>query len=167
MQTASIRSNQQEKRKCGVSLDQFHHHLESESISQSIGSLINDTISGTAFGKKWKYQRWIHRSYKRSIKIVPDIFQSIQLLHMITMTKLALEKLNHKVDKILDNIINEHRVKKIKPRWWSTVKNLMFHVKVIILVCIRTPIRDVYQFINIDQNNVIWFSLNHPCWYKF
>ncbi|XP_038688575.1 cytochrome P450 71D10-like [Tripterygium wilfordii] len=41
-----------------------------------------------------------------------DMFPSIKLFHMISGMRTRLDKLHREVDKILENIINEHKVKK-------------------------------------------------------
>ncbi|XP_038689319.1 cytochrome P450 71D9-like [Tripterygium wilfordii] len=41
-----------------------------------------------------------------------DMFPSIKLFHMISGMRTRLEKLHHEVDKILENVINEHKIKK-------------------------------------------------------
>ncbi|XP_038688537.1 cytochrome P450 71D9-like [Tripterygium wilfordii] len=41
-----------------------------------------------------------------------DMFPSIKLFHMISGMRTRLEKLHHEIDKILENIIVEHKVKK-------------------------------------------------------
>ncbi|XP_038688538.1 cytochrome P450 71D9-like [Tripterygium wilfordii] len=43
-----------------------------------------------------------------------DMFPSIKLFHMISGMRTRLQKLHHEVDKILENLINEHKVKKTK-----------------------------------------------------
>ncbi|KAM7503729.1 hypothetical protein LguiB_002633 [Lonicera macranthoides] len=83
---------------------------------EEIGSFINDTTSRAAFGKKCKNQDEFIAVTKEAAKLaggfdVPDIFPSLKFLHGISRMKPALEKLHRRMDKILDDIINEHKVR--------------------------------------------------------
>ncbi|KAM7498402.1 hypothetical protein LguiA_022816 [Lonicera macranthoides] len=85
-------------------------------FTEKIGSFINDTTSRAAFGKKCKYQDEFIAVTKEAAKLaggfdVPDIFPSLKFLHGISRMKPALEKLHRRMDKILDDIINEHKVR--------------------------------------------------------
>ena len=74
-------------------------------------------ISRTAFGGKCKYQE----AFKKLIPDIADslgglsivdVYPSIKLLHLINAMRPKNKRLCQKVDEILENIIQEHRVRK-------------------------------------------------------
>ncbi|KAF8409710.1 hypothetical protein HHK36_005789 [Tetracentron sinense] len=98
-----------------------------QSISSSIGSLINlsteifsmtnGITSRAAFGKKCKDQDAFISMIKEAILLaggfdVADVFPSLKLLHVLSGVKPKLERIHGKMDKILDDIIDEHKVNK-------------------------------------------------------
>ena len=74
-------------------------------------------VSRTAFGGKCKYQE----AFKKFIPDISnalgglsivDVYPSIKLLHLINAMRPKNKRLCQKVDEILENIIQEHRVRK-------------------------------------------------------
>ncbi|KAF8410849.1 hypothetical protein HHK36_003386 [Tetracentron sinense] len=111
----------------------FHSVREEEvsnliqSISSSIGSLINlseiifsmtySITARAAFSKKCKEQEAFISATKETIILagsfnLGDVFPSSKLLQVLSRMKPKLEKIHRKIDKILDDIINEHKVNK-------------------------------------------------------
>jgi cytochrome P450 len=106
------------------SLREEEVHNLIESIRSSSGSPINfsDHISTwtttiicrAAFGGKFKDQDEILSLVQETIALaggfeLADLFPSHKVVHMFSGTKAKLEKIHMKVDKILENIIHEHR----------------------------------------------------------
>ncbi|KAL6313860.1 hypothetical protein AAG906_010279 [Vitis piasezkii] len=96
------------------------------SISLNTGSPINLTektfasicaiTTRAAFGKKCKYQETFISVLLETIKLaggfnVGDIFPSFKSLHLISGMRPKLEKLHQEADKILENIIHEHKAR--------------------------------------------------------
>uniref|UniRef100_A0A2N9IEN8 Cytochrome P450 n=1 Tax=Fagus sylvatica TaxID=28930 RepID=A0A2N9IEN8_FAGSY len=95
-----------------------------ESIHSSSGSLINFTekvfsltstiVCRAAFGSNCKDQDAFTLLSKEAISLaggfeLADLFPSRKFLHAVSGLKSKLEKIQRKFDKILDNIINDHR----------------------------------------------------------
>ncbi|OVA20162.1 Cytochrome P450 [Macleaya cordata] len=83
-------------------------------LSDKIFSLTNDITSRAAFGKKSKDKEAFISSIQEATKMasgfsIGDLFPSLKFLHVISGMKPKLEMIHQKVDKILDNIIKEHR----------------------------------------------------------
>ncbi|KVH96761.1 premnaspirodiene oxygenase-like [Cynara cardunculus var. scolymus] len=73
----------------------------------------NTVTSTAAFGEKYKDQEELLRLLKEMGETasgfdVADLFPSYKILHVLTGMKPKLEKLHHKLDKILNDIINMH-----------------------------------------------------------
>ncbi|KAF2293617.1 hypothetical protein GH714_003401 [Hevea brasiliensis] len=96
-----------------------------KSISSSAGSPVNlskmlfssscSVIARAAFGKKCKDQETFIPLAKEALKMmegfsVAELFPSIKLLRVITGIQYRLEKLHKRLDMVLENIINEHRI---------------------------------------------------------
>ncbi|KAL3503600.1 hypothetical protein ACH5RR_038049 [Cinchona calisaya] len=84
-------------------------------LTEKIYSSASTTISRAAFGKKNEEQETFIYVLKESIKLaagfnIADIYPSVKFLHLISGVKPKLERLHRKADKILENIINEHRI---------------------------------------------------------
>ncbi|XP_030962309.1 premnaspirodiene oxygenase-like [Quercus lobata] len=99
--------------------------IESISLSQGLPINLSEKIfttsycitSRAAFGKKCKYEQEFLSLIKKSFNLsggfdVPDLFPSLKFLSFLTGMRPALEKLHKKLDKILDEIINEHKMKR-------------------------------------------------------
>ncbi|XP_059664646.1 desmethyl-deoxy-podophyllotoxin synthase-like [Cornus florida] len=86
-------------------------------LSQKISSMTNDIIARAAIGKKCKDQDEFISVVEEVIKLssgfdVHDIFPSLKFLHLICGGKPNLEKLHQRLDKIFDDIINEHKLRR-------------------------------------------------------
>ncbi|XLR36910.1 cytochrome P450 71D10-like [Arachis hypogaea] len=112
----------------------FRHIREAEvlelvkAISQSQGSIFNlshkilSTTYGIAariaFGKKYSYQKVFISSIAEASQIgggncIADLYPSIRvLLEMMSRNKAKLEELHTKIDKVLQDIIDDHRNRK-------------------------------------------------------
>ncbi|KAL5707797.1 hypothetical protein ACHQM5_018658 [Ranunculus cassubicifolius] len=82
-------------------------------LSDSLVALISDIISRTAFGNKCKDKDAFVSLVKEADSLLggfdfSDLFPSLTFLHWISGTKARLQKVQGKVDKILENIINDH-----------------------------------------------------------
>ncbi|KAJ9132681.1 hypothetical protein P3X46_033521 [Hevea brasiliensis] len=97
-----------------------------ESIRLSCGSPVNLTekifwmtsviACRAAFGNKWEDQKAIISIARESLSLsggfdVADLYPSWEFLQVITNMKPRLEKMRVKLDKVLDRIVNEHKVK--------------------------------------------------------
>ncbi|KAK9132919.1 hypothetical protein Scep_012447 [Stephania cephalantha] len=83
-------------------------------ISERFYSLTGDIISRAAFGKKCKDNPSFMLAMQEAIKTgggfdIADLFPSLKFLHMLNGTKSKLERIHCKVDKILNDIIEEHK----------------------------------------------------------
>ncbi|XP_044463026.1 cytochrome P450 71D11-like [Mangifera indica] len=96
-----------------------------DSIASKGGSVINLTeaifsssygvTSRAAFGKNCKDKESFIAVIKESTKLlggfnIPDVFPSIKLLQSISGIKSKLEKIHQEADRILENIVNEHKM---------------------------------------------------------
>ncbi|QHO26586.1 cytochrome P450 71D10 [Arachis hypogaea] len=112
----------------------FRHIRETEvselvkAISQSQGSIFNlsqkifpltyGIAARIAFGKKYSYQEFFISSMEKALQIggencIADLYPSIRvLLEMISRNKAKLEELHIKIDKVLQDIIDDHRNRK-------------------------------------------------------
>ncbi|KAK0582279.1 hypothetical protein LWI29_023697 [Acer saccharum] len=80
-------------------------------------SLSNDITARAAFGKKCKDQEAFIQVALKIIELgagfyLPDVFPSIKFVEMLSVMWSELEKYFRQGDKILDNIIHEHRASK-------------------------------------------------------
>ncbi|XP_059455184.1 desmethyl-deoxy-podophyllotoxin synthase-like [Corylus avellana] len=81
-------------------------------LSEKIFSFTNRIASRAAFGKKCKYEKEFISLVREGFSLsggfnVPDLFPSLKFLAFLTGMKPALEKLHRKMDKILEDIIEE------------------------------------------------------------
>ncbi|XP_015972976.1 cytochrome P450 71D10-like [Arachis duranensis] len=112
----------------------FRHIREAEvselvkAISQSQGSIFNlshkilsmtyGIVARIAFGKRYSYQEFFISSMEKAIQIgggncIADLYPSIRvLLEMMSTDKAKLKELYIKTDKVLQDIIDDHRNKK-------------------------------------------------------
>ncbi|KAH8499595.1 hypothetical protein H0E87_014988 [Populus deltoides] len=86
-------------------------------FSRMISSLTYCITSRAAFGKIWKGEDVFIPAVKEANKAaggysLADVYPSIKLLSVISGMRLTLEKIHARLDKILQDIINEHRSKK-------------------------------------------------------
>ncbi|KAG6689940.1 hypothetical protein I3842_11G198400 [Carya illinoinensis] len=86
------------------------------SLTEEVSSTISGIISRAAFGKKCKEQETFISVAKEAIEMgggfnIADVFPSFQLLHLISGVRTKLERLHREADRIMENIINEHKAK--------------------------------------------------------
>ncbi|KAK3205219.1 hypothetical protein Dsin_019265 [Dipteronia sinensis] len=86
-------------------------------LSEKIHSLAYSVTSRAAFGKKCKDQDLFLSILKEGIRLatdfnISDLFPSIKLLERITGIKSQLERVHQESDRILENIINDHKKEK-------------------------------------------------------
>ncbi|XP_059669699.1 desmethyl-deoxy-podophyllotoxin synthase-like [Cornus florida] len=87
-------------------------------LSKKISVSTSNIIARVAFGKKCKDQEAFLSLVKEINKLaagfdVADLFPSVKLLHLITGLRPKVEKIHREIDKILDNIIDDHKAKKV------------------------------------------------------
>ncbi|KAJ9672360.1 hypothetical protein PVL29_025827 [Vitis rotundifolia] len=85
-------------------------------LTKSIFSLTFSIISRTVFGKKCKDQEAFSVTLDKFADsaggfTIADVFPSIKLLHVVSGMRRKLEKIHKKLDRILENIINEHKAR--------------------------------------------------------
>ncbi|PIA50877.1 hypothetical protein AQUCO_01200275v1 [Aquilegia coerulea] len=88
-------------------------------ITEMISLLTNDITSRAAFGKKCKDKEVFLSLMEESMRLAggfdfADLYPSLKFLHGISNTQSQLEKVHHKLDMILEDIINEHRQNRLK-----------------------------------------------------
>jgi cytochrome P450 len=86
-------------------------------LSEKIFSSTYSIASRAAIGKKCKYEKEFISLIKETFNLsggfdVPDLFPSLKFIGCLTGMKSALEKLQKKFDRILDDIVNEHKIKR-------------------------------------------------------
>ncbi|QCD79809.1 Cytochrome P450 [Vigna unguiculata] len=85
-------------------------------VSESVFSFLSTLVSRTAFGKKSEKEDELLCLLKKGAELtggfdLADLFPSFKALHFITGMKAKLEDMHKELDKILENIINEHQSK--------------------------------------------------------
>ncbi|KAK6238685.1 hypothetical protein QUC31_004154 [Theobroma cacao] len=86
-------------------------------LSQKLSSLSNNITARAAFGSKCKDQEEFLSAIKETRDLtggfnVPDVFPSIKFLHLFSGVKPALERLHQKIDSMLTDIINQHKLRR-------------------------------------------------------
>ncbi|KAJ9182535.1 hypothetical protein P3X46_006520 [Hevea brasiliensis] len=86
-------------------------------FSRMFNSLTYSISSRAAFGKIWKGEEIFIPTVKKLIQLfggfsLADVYPSVKLLHLISAVRPKLERLHQIVDKIFENIIDEHRARK-------------------------------------------------------
>lgn len=86
-------------------------------ITQALFSLTTGVTARAVLGKKLKDTEAFASFLRETVELssgfgVADMFPSFKFLHVISGVKRALEKLHKNMDRILENIINEHRDRK-------------------------------------------------------
>ncbi|XP_057998549.1 cytochrome P450 71D445-like isoform X2 [Hevea brasiliensis] len=90
-------------------------------FSRMMDSLTFSIISRAAFGKIWKGEEEFVPTMKKLGETLgdfnlADLYPSIKLLQVISGMKPRLKRLHQTVDKIIENIVNEHRTRKVKAK---------------------------------------------------
>nr|AYM55657.1 cytochrome p450 [Croton stellatopilosus] len=80
-------------------------------------SLTFSIISKAAFGKTWKGEEIFIPNVKQLLEAgggfsVADLYPSVKFLHVISTIKPRVERLHRKIDKIFQDIIDQHRARK-------------------------------------------------------
>ncbi|KAM7503076.1 hypothetical protein LguiB_001980 [Lonicera macranthoides] len=83
-------------------------------LSEMVFAAINNITMRAVIGTRCKDQDKLIVAIKESLKLtggfdLPDLFPSLKFLHSISGAKGSIEKVHNKVDKILDNIIKDHK----------------------------------------------------------
>lgn len=83
-------------------------------LTQKVFSTIFGITSRAAFGKKCQEQEKFISIVKESIELaagfnIADVFPSVKLLHLISGVRPKLERMHREADRIMENIINEHK----------------------------------------------------------
>ena len=86
-------------------------------LSDIIFSMQNGITARAAFGKKYKHQHEFTSLIDETNKLaggftVPDLFPSLKFLHHVTSLKCTVKKIHQKIDRMLDDIIIDHKVKR-------------------------------------------------------
>ncbi|XP_047329131.1 premnaspirodiene oxygenase-like [Impatiens glandulifera] len=86
-------------------------------LTEKIFSFNNDTISQTALGMKCKDQAEFFSTIKAVIELVGgfdihDVFPSLKFLHFVSKARSTLEKAHHIIDRIFNDIIVQHQLKR-------------------------------------------------------
>ena len=89
--------------------------LDYQSTSVSFSWTFGITATA-AFGKKCKDQEAFITLVKENLEVaggfsVSDVFPSLKFLHVVSGLRPELEKIHQKMDKMLENIVNEHKVR--------------------------------------------------------
>ncbi|CAK9166888.1 unnamed protein product [Ilex paraguariensis] len=87
-------------------------------LSKMVSSFTFATISRAAFGKKCKDEEEFVSLVEETVVAaggfsVAELYPSVKLLALISGMKAKLEKIHQKVDRIIENIIKEHKARKV------------------------------------------------------
>ncbi|KAJ9153896.1 hypothetical protein P3X46_027284 [Hevea brasiliensis] len=90
-------------------------------FSRMMESLTYSVISRAAFGKIWKGEKVFVPAIKKLAQAsadsyLADLYPSIKLLQVITGMKPRLKRLHQAIDKIIENIVDEHRTRKAEAK---------------------------------------------------
>ncbi|XVF71521.1 hypothetical protein PTKIN_Ptkin12aG0044500 [Pterospermum kingtungense] len=85
-------------------------------LSEKISSMTYGITSRAALGEKFKGQEEFKRIMTETLKLasgfcLADMYPSNELLKLISLVRLQLEKLQRASDRILEDIVNEHKEK--------------------------------------------------------
>nr|AXK92566.1 rankinidine/humantenine-11-hydroxylase 1 [Gelsemium sempervirens] len=97
----------------------FHKKGSVMNLSKMVFSVTYSIIAQAAFGKRSKYQEEFLVLMEEMMNVsggfsIADLYPSIKMLEVITGMRQRLEKIHKKKDIILGNILEEHKVKRIK-----------------------------------------------------
>ncbi|KAF7836088.1 cytochrome P450 71D8-like [Senna tora] len=90
-------------------------------LTTRIMSLVSTIVCRAAFGKKSEDEDKLLCLLKQTVELsggfdLADLFPSLKLIHLITRMEYKLKKMLKKLDRILEKIVNEHKVRKIKAK---------------------------------------------------
>ncbi|XP_062104829.1 desmethyl-deoxy-podophyllotoxin synthase-like [Humulus lupulus] len=94
----------------------YSSHGVTINLSKMIFSMTNSVISRAAFGKKCRGQEEFVSTLDELVKYgtgldIADLFPSLKFVGVVTGMKPTLQRLYQRLDKTLDDIINDHIVK--------------------------------------------------------
>ncbi|XP_050383475.1 LOW QUALITY PROTEIN: desmethyl-deoxy-podophyllotoxin synthase-like [Argentina anserina] len=100
------------------------HYSPPINLSGMIFSTVTNIAARAAFGKRCKHEQEFTSLINEISKLaagfdVLDLFPSLEFLHHLSRKKSALEIIHQKMDKIFDEIINEHKL--VMKRKGSTI----------------------------------------------
>ncbi|XVF77107.1 hypothetical protein PTKIN_Ptkin14bG0013800 [Pterospermum kingtungense] len=89
-------------------------------LSKMLHDLIYEIVLRTAFGGKCKEKEEFTLLFREVLRLVSgftvvDLFPSLKLLQFLGGSRPKIERLHRKVDKVLENVINEHKASKEMP----------------------------------------------------
>ncbi|KAK9922122.1 hypothetical protein M0R45_030602 [Rubus argutus] len=98
-------------------------------LSEMIFSMVNRIIARAALGKKCKHEQeftsLVHQIFILGSSFdVTDLFPSLKFLHHVTSAKSSLENIHRKMDMILDEIIDDHKLVKGKSTKNAAAKSI-------------------------------------------
>ncbi|XP_061999066.1 desmethyl-deoxy-podophyllotoxin synthase-like [Rosa rugosa] len=98
--------------------DHYQTKLGHLNLSEVIFSMQNNVTARAALGKKCKHGKEFTALINESLLLaggfaLADLFPSLKFLPYLTGIRSALEKINKKVDQILNDVISEHKDKTI------------------------------------------------------
>ncbi|XVE50491.1 hypothetical protein DITRI_Ditri01bG0166600 [Diplodiscus trichospermus] len=104
-------------------------------LSKMLCSLTFEIVSRTAFGGKCKEKEDFTPLFREMLELASgftlvDLFPSLKLLQLLSGLRSTLERLHQKVDKILENVVNERKASKEMPR--STEEELVDFLDVLL-----------------------------------
>ena len=90
-------------------------------LSKMLCSLTYEIVSRTAFGGKYKEKEEFTLLFREAVQLgsgftVVDLFPSAKLLQLLSGLRPKLERLHQKIDKVLEDVINEHKASKEMPK---------------------------------------------------
>jgi hypothetical protein len=101
------------------SLSQPHGHVTTINLRELVFNMVNNITSRVALGKNYSKHQQEFASLIKEMNMLatgfdlPDLFPSFKFLRYVTSNKVAIEKIQEKMDKnILDQIINDHKLKR-------------------------------------------------------
>lgn len=111
-----------------ISISQSSHHGLTVNLSEKLFTLINHITARVAFGKKCKDQEELMSLVNEVRKLsggfdIPDVFPSLRFLGFVAGMIPSLKKFHRKLDKNLDNIVNDHKAARVLKLDHSTNEN--------------------------------------------
>ncbi|KAF7836090.1 cytochrome P450 71D8-like [Senna tora] len=90
-------------------------------LTTRVFSTVSTLVCRAAFGKKSEDEDELLCLLKQTIELtggfdLADLFPSLKLIHLITRMEYKLKKMLKKLDRILEKIVNEHKLRKIKAK---------------------------------------------------
>lgn len=101
-------------------------------LSEKFISLTNKVVTRSAFGKECRDQQVFLQVVKEAVELasgfdVGDVFPSLKFVQVISGMKFKLERIHRKFDMIFDDIIQEHKEKRLTKKGVTSLKRLLSH----------------------------------------